>query len=452
MISSKLPRAATRAITTTPSCTAPTATALSRPTGHQRRASSSKTSCPPDDSSSKPAPASKAVEASTARGGDEAAEVKKAFQRLGKKSGSRVPRRTGTGTTLPTERGSGKRDVEKEKQVLLPSVPGLGYLSERDPRARDTSLSSFFSLHRPLSLTSTIPPSTTTEHFNSLFQQHNHQHSSTDQWAAGNSAQGRPEDVIYSLHSAIESLESSANVVASTQEDSHGVRWEVLQESPSNAENQHNGSNGPRHLDGQPMKAKTLEEVVATMRPYHAPPPPQSFVEAASSKIVPVPRTKKMASGVEGGKVKTKTYQTTITVHETTAKDGRKSYSAESSPIISVREPSQKQTASALATSSRSSKTAVGGIWANANVPYRPSQPFRHRMLRRGRMYLQSRPAAIGDGSVDKTRFIRRAPSGKRVTMMLISVKRQRKLKMKKHKYKKLMKRTRNLRRRLDRN
>ena len=36
--------------------------------------------------------------------------------------------------------------------------------------------------------------------------------------------------------------------------------------------------------------------------------------------------------------------------------------------------------------------------------------------------------------------------------MFLISVKRQRKLKMKKHKYKKLMKRTRNLRRKLDRN
>ncbi|KAK5726277.1 hypothetical protein LTR17_012897 [Elasticomyces elasticus] len=447
MISSKLPRAATRAVTITPTCTAP-ATALSRPTGHQRRASSSKTSCPPDDSSSsKPAPAAKAVGA--AREGDEAAEVKKAFQRLGKKSGSRVPRRTTA--TLPTERAGGKRDVEKEKHVL-PSVPGLGYLSERDPRARDTLLSSFFSLHRPLSLTSTIPPSTTTEHFNSLFQQHNHQHSSTDQWAAGNSAQGRPEDVIYSLHSAIESLESSANVVASTQEDSHGVRWEVLQESPSNAEPQNN--NGPRHLDGQPMKAKTLEQVVATMRPFHAPPPPQSFVEAASSKIVPVSRSsRKATSGVEGGKVKTKTYQTTITVHETTAKDGRKSYSAESSPIISVREPSQKQTYSALKTSSRSSK-ATGGVWANAAVPYRPSQPFRHRMLRRGRMYLlQDKTAGVvGDGSVDKTRFIRRAPSGRRVTMWVISVKRQRKLKMKKHKYKKLMKRTRNLRRRLDRN
>ncbi|KAK5683470.1 hypothetical protein LTS10_005003 [Elasticomyces elasticus] len=444
MISSKLPRAATRAVTITPTVPA-TCTALSRPTGHQRRASSSKTSCPPDDSSSKPAPAAKAVDGATTNSAQEGDEVKKAFQRLGKKSGSRVPRRTGT-ATLP-ERGGGKRDVEKEKHVL-PSVPGLGYLSERDPRARDTSLSSFFSLHRPLSLTSTIPPSTTTEHFNSLFQQHN-QHSSTDQWAAGNSAQGRPEDVIYSLHSAIESLESSANVVASTQEDSHGVRWEVLQESPSNAENQHNGNNGPRHLDGQPMKAKTLEEVVATMRPYHAPPPPQSFVEAASSKIVPVARTRKTAGAVDG-KVKTKTYQTTITVHETTAKDGRKSYSAESSPIISVREP-RTQTNPALTTSSRSSK-ATGGVWATAAVPYRPAQPFRHRMLRRGRMYLQSRPAAIGDGSVDKTRFIKRAPSGRRVTMWAISVKRQRKLKMKKHKYKKLMKRTRNLRRRLDRN
>ncbi|ESZ91335.1 hypothetical protein SBOR_8276 [Sclerotinia borealis F-4128] len=39
-----------------------------------------------------------------------------------------------------------------------------------------------------------------------------------------------------------------------------------------------------------------------------------------------------------------------------------------------------------------------------------------------------------------------------RATMWAISVKRQRKLKMKKHKYKKLMRRTRNLRRRLDRN
>jgi hypothetical protein len=47
---------------------------------------------------------------------------------------------------------------------------------------------------------------------------------------------------------------------------------------------------------------------------------------------------------------------------------------------------------------------------------------------------------------------VRKAPSAaQKYKMLLISVKRQRKLKMKKHKYKKLMKRTRNLRRRQDR-
>lgn len=54
-----------------------------------------------------------------------------------------------------------------------------------------------------------------------------------------------------------------------------------------------------------------------------------------------------------------------------------------------------------------------------------------------------------------KTGRIRQGPHGKsaglrRRKMYAISVKRQRKLKMKKHKYKKLMRRTRTLRRKLD--
>ena len=48
-------------------------------------------------------------------------------------------------------------------------------------------------------------------------------------------------------------------------------------------------------------------------------------------------------------------------------------------------------------------------------------------------------------------RSIRQVPGMRKPQMRLISVKRQRKLKMKKHKYKKLMKRTRLLRRKLDR-
>ena len=74
-----------------------------------------------------------------------------------------------------------------------------------------------------------------------------------------------------------------------------------------------------------------------------------------------------------------------------------------------------------------------------------PQQPFRARMRRRGALFASSQSV--------KERAVSNAPSAAgRRTMWTISVKRQRKLKMKKHKYKKLMKKTRNLRRRLDRN
>jgi len=63
-------------------------------------------------------------------------------------------------------------------------------------------------------------------------------------------------------------------------------------------------------------------------------------------------------------------------------------------------------------------------------------QPFLDRMKIRQKRYQQYR-----EDRAEKDRG----------TMLLISVKRQRKLKMKKHKYKKLMKKTRLLRRKLDR-
>ncbi|KAB8305029.1 hypothetical protein EYC80_004334 [Monilinia laxa] len=86
-----------------------------------------------------------------------------------------------------------------------------------------------------------------------------------------------------------------------------------------------------------------------------------------------------------------RTYHTILTINESTDANGEITYTAESGPIVSEDPP---------------------------------------------RSYIERR------------RIHRR----ERATMWAISVKRQRKLKMKKHKYKKLMRRTRNLRRRLDRN
>ena len=67
---------------------------------------------------------------------------------------------------------------------------------------------------------------------------------------------------------------------------------------------------------------------------------------------------------------------------------------------------------------------------AESRQAVRWRQPFRQRMWLRQQESAQRRQEKDGG-------------------MLLISVKRQRKLKMKKHKYKKLMRRTRNLRRRL---
>ena len=70
------------------------------------------------------------------------------------------------------------------------------------------------------------------------------------------------------------------------------------------------------------------------------------------------------------------------------------------------------------------------------------AQPFLGRMRER-RMGFEDR--------MDE-RYSQDEEEGKeKEVMQAISVRRQRKLKMKKHKYKKLMKRTKNLRRRLDR-
>lgn len=69
----------------------------------------------------------------------------------------------------------------------------------------------------------------------------------------------------------------------------------------------------------------------------------------------------------------------------------------------------------------------------NEHEQYEVRQPFLDRMIQR-----QNRN--------NRSRDILQRPD-----MLAISVKRQRKLKMKKHKYKKLMKRTRLLRRKLDR-
>jgi len=277
----------------------------------------------------------------------------------------------------------------------LPAVPGTSHL-----RDADLAVSSFFSLHRPLSLSTTIPPVTTPDVFENIFEARKE----VDPWHNGNSAEGRPEDVVYALGSLFDNLDTSAH-----DAQDENVRWEVIAESPSNHD-------GIKHLDGPPRQ-KSLDELIAEFKPFKAPPPPQPFPTDAKAQTQ-VQEKKKAVS-----KARQKSYETKITFTEYTSPNGQTAFFASSSPIVQIENPEE-----------------VASVQEPVSEDAQSRFPFRQRMFEREQASLLRIKEKMQDQK-----------STQRLKMMLISVKRQRKLKMKKHKYKKLMKRTRNLRRRQDR-
>jgi len=102
-----------------------------------------------------------------------------------------------------------------------------------------------------------------------------------------------------------------------------------------------------------------------------------------------------------------KKFKTVIVVTATTDEQGDTSYQATASPVVEIQTP------------------------AAVNIKRSPT-PFLDRMWERNERW-----ADYMEDKMDEK------------SMYMISVKRQRKLKMKKHKYKKLMRRTRNVRRKL---
>ena len=258
-------------------------------------------------------------------------------------------------------------------------------------------MSNFFSLHRPISVTTPIPPESSPATFSSIFE-------------PKSGSNHKPTDVIYTLSSAVDTFENAASgnnnqnsqPMTQAQVDLHGA---VTQASPSNAEP------SPHHLD---LPAKTfhinLQELVKSFRPYMKPPPP---IPTDSTITEEAPQeTPQLIELQSESVISRKTYTTTLTIHENTHRSGRKSYKTHTTPIIE----------------------GPGSIQGDTDVylPRAPhGQPFLGRMRERQIRYMDR----LGDYEI----------------WQAISVKRQRKLKMKKHKYKKLMKRTKNLRRRLDR-
>jgi hypothetical protein len=205
-------------------------------------------------------------------------------------------------------------------------------------------IASFFSLHRPISVTNSIPPTYSPSAFSSIFTPRDLKKPS------------RHADVIYTLSSALQTLDKTL-MQAEQHHEPSDLRTAVTQASSSSAE------------ANPPTVFVNVDELAKNFRPFMPPPPPEPF------NIMDEPQ-----QGTPG----------------------------------EIEAPSLLQ-----------------------QLYQDPSRTPRHPFLDRMRVRQQ--------------KWERTRDEKSRVVWHAISVKRQRKLKMKKHKYKKLMRRTRNLRRKLDR-
>ena len=162
-----------------------------------------------------------------------------------------------------------------------------------------------------------------------------------------------------------------------------------------------------QHLDGPPQA--TLEQLMARFVPFRPPPPPMPLGEAAEMQP-----TNNLVENVAAtpAQITKRAWSTAVVVTESTDASGNRTYSATTAPMVEIETP---------------------GAENAQEVEPEVRQPFLDRMNKRQSTNNRNRDAL------------------QRPDMLAISVKRQRKLKMKKHKYKKLMKRTRLLRRKLDR-
>jgi hypothetical protein len=143
---------------------------------------------------------------------------------------------------------------------------------------------------------------------------------------------------------------------------------------------------------------------------FQPPPAPLPAGQVADSDVAAELAADKSLSAAPA---KQRAWSTEVVVTESTDATGKRSYSATTAPMVEISIPAAEN--------------------SNEVGHYETKQPFLQRMKQR-----------------QITNAQRRVKLG-RSDMLAISVKRQRKLKMKKHKYKKLMKRTRLERRKLDR-
>ena len=269
----------------------------------------------------------------------------------------------------------------------------------------DVYVASFFSTHRPISITGPLPPETSSGDIEKIFQ-------------IRPKSQRKTQDVIYTLSSAIQNLEGQTadqqQQAAAQHEEGVSGKADLIK-----ALTQHNnhatqtGDSSTHHLDGQPQNGAGLrvggnvklviQALARQFRPFNPPPAP---IAAPEVEFYPSEQQESRAAS-----------STNEAIPE-----------LEDAQAEALEQQIAAQDAQSLEASSKTNDFFTPSFHNSSRRTHRGSLLARHiPLLKRIRL--------------------ERIKGGLR-EMLLISVKRQRKLKMKKHKLKKLRTKTRNLRRR----
>ncbi|ETI20706.1 hypothetical protein G647_07048 [Cladophialophora carrionii CBS 160.54] len=361
---------------------------------HQRRHSSSKPPTPPNNGSP-PIPAAQVKQVGAPR-----SESKRpgAESRLSKKRASK-------------DKLDAKQEAQENWTSKLPAVPSLQHLNPKD-----VYVASFFSTYRPMSITGAVPTETSLEAIDKLFA------------PKPKRSRNNTQDVIYTLASAVERLDEHI----AEKQHAHASQSQSAEQKAAliRALTQRNETpidpNRTHHLDGAPSQTINLnggnvklviQEIQRRFRPFNVPPVPQPIsdadIDAAEAKAAEVEKQEEMQAKTLEVEIEQQEYDHDPYIQQV---------------VINVPRDADLQNGRFF--TSGTTMMEIQTPEAGEAVP--DTEPRRSSIGRRRRT-----------GYISPSR---RRPQG---TMYAISVKRQRRLKMKKHKYKKLMRKTRNLRRKL---
>ncbi|KAJ6166580.1 hypothetical protein N7470_002027 [Penicillium chermesinum] len=323
---------------------------------HQRRysSSSSKPPVPPSDGSRR-------MDTSTpSKGVNSSGEKSKSARRRGKDNGAR--------------NGSKSASSMPHFQSFPAFPPPSTDNRMVSNQGEYVHVASFFSIHRPISVTTTVPPTSSSDAFDAIF-------------SSKKSLKNDPEEVVFTLSSAVQTMENSAHAEA---EDPFG---QLQRSFASDADGE------LRMLDG-PEARMSVEEYTRRLRPFQPPPAPVPM----NMELQAVAEAEAESMEAQEMQNQETTYSTVLTIRESRSADGRRTYEAHTGPFV-------RDEMEAPALNGEISIDAPAG--STSGMTYGERRQHNH-------------------------------------TIQAISTKRRRKVKMKKHKFKKLMRRTRTLRRKLD--